>query len=138
MKNKESKIKLASIKRNFWELESGVKRHKENPKTFEIPSSKERKNLKTGQAAKLIFQIELENEDGNPVIVVERMWVIVIGRLGKFFRGILSNRPAMFDSSDFELREGAEIIFRPKHVISIDDSDSTIALAKEKYGHLYT
>ena len=73
-----------------------------------------------GQAAKLIFEIEAEEEDGTISTSAERMWVIVTGHVEGGYVGILDNEPATIPSdSEFYLRRGAEVPFRPEHVIAI-------------------
>ncbi len=55
-------MRLASSEIDYWELRSGVDSHKENPDKFWIPDEEKRKNLKVGDAAKLIFDIVVVNK----------------------------------------------------------------------------
>lgn len=113
-------MRPATIDRHFWQLESAEARHAAHPQ-FRIPDRAERERLQRGQAAKLLFEIEGETEDGTVERVVERMWVLVAERVGDGYVGILDNQPESLDRSpDVYLTEGAEIPFWPEHVIAID------------------
>jgi hypothetical protein len=82
--------------------------------------------LRRGQAAKLIFDIETEDESGKAVLTGERMWVIVAERIGDQFIGILDSQPAcMMPNDTAYLRFGAEIPFAPEHVIEIAEPPSS-------------
>ena len=70
-------MRLADLETDSWELRSGEAAHAANPDTFEIPPLRRRRNLRRGQAARLIFAVESEGDDGEPVVQGERMWVIV-------------------------------------------------------------
>lgn len=54
-----------------YKLENGEDRNQENPKTFYIPSRKERESLKEGDIVKLMFAFTEEES-------TERMWVQVV------------------------------------------------------------
>lgn len=72
--------------------------------------------------AKLIFVIEGEHEDGQVGVEVERMWVFITEAHDGGYIGILDNQPACLDpGSDAYLKMGAEVPFRPEHVIDIAD-----------------
>jgi hypothetical protein len=93
----------------------------ENPENFWIPPLSERENLKVGDAAKLIFDIEGEDENGNIEIQGERMWVIIREKVNDIYIGILDSPPTCIDpESDFYLWPGSEIPFKAEHVIEID------------------
>lgn len=47
-----------------WELESAVARHERSPGTFWIPPEAERRNLRPGQAVKLVFRIRVVFDQG--------------------------------------------------------------------------
>ena len=70
-------MRLPTIEKDFWALVSGVERHEESPDSFWIPPLSERESVQIGQAAKLIFEIEVEAEDGKIELGCERMWVVV-------------------------------------------------------------
>lgn len=115
-------MRLATFARDFWQLRSGELSHREHPETFWIPPLEHRKSLKRGQSARLIFDIEGEDDDGNPEVQGERMWVTISEQIGDYYIGILENQPACFDPrEDFYLRMGAEIPFSAEHVIDIAD-----------------
>jgi hypothetical protein len=103
-----------------WELESGEQRHADAPDSFWIPTRSERTSLRVGQAAKLLFAIEAD-DDGQVIVSVERMWVFVREVLdGGDYMGILDNVPGSFDPTpDMYLALGVEIPFRAEHVIDI-------------------
>src|SRR5688500_5768167 len=56
---------LARLETDNWELESAVQRHLSAPSTFRIPPEYERRGLRVGQAAKLIFKIRVFDDAGN-------------------------------------------------------------------------
>jgi hypothetical protein len=113
-------MRLASFERDFWQLCSGEESHRNNPDTFWLPPLEQRQNLKRGDAAKLIFEIEGEEEDGAVAVQGERMWVIVSDMIGQTYMGILDNQPICLQrSDDVYLRFGAEVPFRAEHVIDI-------------------
>jgi hypothetical protein len=111
---------LASFERDDWQLRSGEESHRQHPGTFWIPPLEQRENLKRGQAVRLIFEIEGEEEDGSLLVQGERMWVIVAEKVGDTYIGILDNQPSCLERSDgVYLRFGAEVPFRAEHVIDI-------------------
>lgn len=107
--------KLTTIENGGWELDDGEAIHQEHPDTFWIPELNKRENLKPDQIVKLIFRISTIDKSGNREISIERMWVIVKGGVGGFYRGILDNDPYCTD----DIKAGMEVWFQPKHVISI-------------------
>jgi hypothetical protein len=113
-------MRLATFERDFWQLRSGEAADRDNPDTFWIPPRAERENLRRGLSARLIFDIEAEDDDGNVHITGERMWVTVAERVGEFFIGILENQPAsLVPSEGVYLCMGAEVPFLAEHVIDI-------------------
>lgn len=111
---------MACFERDYWELEDAEELHRQHPGTFEIPPLNWRQSLKHGDAAKLIFLIELEQEDGKIIVQGERIFVIVSERVGDAYVGILDGQPVSLERSDsIYLRFGAEVPFRPEHVIDI-------------------
>jgi hypothetical protein len=113
-------MRFPCIATDFWELRSAEEAHRRNPDTFWIPPEQERNSLSRGQAVKLIFDIECYEEDGSVAVQGERMWVIVSEAGEGYFVGILDSSPASFDpSDDTYLCFGAEVPFRPEHVIDI-------------------
>lgn len=115
-------MRLPTFEQDYWELRSGEEAHQEYPDTFWIPPLEQRQNLRRGQAVRLIFEIEGEEENGDIAVQGERMWVIVSERYGDFYLGILDNQPASLEPSDnVYLCFGAEIPFLPEHVIDIGE-----------------
>ena len=121
-------MRLATFERDFWQLRSGEASHRDHPKTFALPPLEQRQSLRRGQAAKLIFDIETEDESGKTVLTGERMWVIVAERIGEMFIGILDNQPTCVTPDDTSyLRFGVEIPFAPEHVIEIAEPPPSYA-----------
>lgn len=115
-------MRLASLETDYWQLRSGEESHAANPDTFWIPPIEQRSGLKRGQAAKLIFEIEVEGEAGAVEVDGERMWVIVAETIGEFYIGILDNKPVGFEpSEEAYLCFGAEIPFKAEHVVDIGE-----------------
>ncbi|HEX3313425.1 MAG TPA: hypothetical protein VHR72_00985 [Gemmataceae bacterium] len=113
-------MRLATIERDFWQLRSGEVSHRQNPDEFWIPPAEQRDGLQRGQAARLIFDIEAQDEKGVVQIQGERMWVIVTEKISDTYIGILDNQPACLEpAEDVYLRFGAEVPFRAEHVIDI-------------------
>ena len=104
-------IRLPSLRLDGWQLLSGVESHRRAPKTFQIPSERQRTKLKTGDIAKLIFDIK--EPDG---VFGERMWVAVTGTSGPYYLGDLRNQPF---AAQTNLKWGSQIVFLPEHVIDI-------------------
>ena len=99
-------------------LLSAEARHAAHPETFEIPPRHDREGLSTGDGAKLLFDIETR-KDGRVIDRgVDRMWVIVMRRLGPNYLGVLDSDPGSADG--LNLREGQVIPFGPEHVAAID------------------
>lgn len=116
-------MRFPSLDIDFWELESGEARHEAAPQSFHIPPRPAREGLRPGQHAKLLFVLEGNEDDGSVGVQVERMWVIVAEALNDgTYIGILKNQPASYEpSADLYLVQGAEVPFRPEHVIQIED-----------------
>ncbi|MEO6580301.1 MAG: hypothetical protein ABIN83_04015 [Sphingomicrobium sp.] len=112
-----------------WCLEDGEALHREAPDTFWLPDLERRDALVAGDLAKLVFRISVENDE-EPV-AVERMWVLVRGRVGSTYFGVLDNDPYATDEND-EFWSGVELPFAARHVIDIDPADdATRAKAAE-------
>jgi hypothetical protein len=83
-----------------------------------------RQNILRGQAARLIFDIVTESEEGHTLVQGERMNVIVTERQedrdGVMYLGILDDAPVLVGEGAY-LQFGAEVPFRPEHVIDILD-----------------
>lgn len=90
-------MRLSTSKTDLWELRSGELANSQNPNTFWIPPLEERQNMQRGQAVRLFFDIEVENEEGKLETVGERMRVIVSEKVGDTYIGILDNQPTCSD-----------------------------------------
>src|SRR6187431_1645767 len=97
MGNADWAWRLASIEEDGWELESGEARHRHSGDDFPIPPESERRQIEPGQAVRLLFQIEAVGEEGTPEVNVERMWAVVLGRVGDFYFASLDNQPATIE-----------------------------------------
>lgn len=112
-----------------WCLENGEALHREAPETFWLPDLEQRDALQPGDLAKLVFRISLDS--GEEPVAVERMWVLVRGRAGEYYIGILDNNPSSIEEND-ELWSGTELPFAARHVIDINLADeATRAKAAE-------
>lgn len=123
--------RFTTIDDDGWQLESGEARHAETPDTFQIPSRDQRESLVAGDAAKLLFDIEADGEDGIER-GVERMWVIVRRRVGALYVGVLDSTPASIEPDPEFLARGQEILFGPEHIIDISSPPREYIL--ENYG----
>lgn len=113
-------MRLATFETDFWQLRDAELCHEQDPDRFWIPPLEERCNLRRGQSAKLIFDIESTDEDGNIVVTGERMWVTVSERVADLYIGILENQPvSLHRNSEVYLTMGAEIPFGANHVADI-------------------
>ena len=110
--------KLATLEIDGWELDCGEERHAEAPETFWIPDASDRESLAPDQIVKLMFRIGLRAEDGTESEEVERMWVVVRGRVGDLYRGELDNDPYCTEG----IRAGMEVFFEARHVIAIHEA----------------
>lgn len=122
--------RLASLDLDGWELESGERRQSDYGESFWLPTRTERENIRPGQSVRLLFQIEATDENGDVEIGVERMWAIVLGRVGDYYRAVLDNQPAAIEAG--YLDEGTEFLFTAEHVIDIGDPPEDYL--REKYG----
>ena len=93
-----------------YRLDDGEVLNRSHPDTFWIPSRQRRENLVDGDLVKLIFELD----DGEQ-IQRERMWVLVEGREGSKYRGLLDNDPVSTD----EIKSGMEVLFEARHVIDV-------------------
>ncbi|MCT7376900.1 hypothetical protein [Chelativorans salis] len=105
-----------------WSLDDAEEANRKAPDTFWIPPLEEREALRPGDLVKLIFRISVDNE--KKPVAIERMWVLVRGRVGDQYLGILDNDPYAIDEND-ELWSGVELPFSARHVIDIDGGDET-------------
>lgn len=110
--------RLAGIAKDGWTLVSAEARQNEYPDSFPIPDRIERENLTTGDAAKLLFDIE--TREGQRVVDrgVDRLWVIVKRRVGYHYIGVLDSDPGV--SPGLTLGPGTEVFFGPEHIIAFD------------------
>lgn len=113
-------MRLAKFEEDYWELRNGEQCHEENSDSFWIPELEKRKALMRGDAAKLIFDIECDDE-GKNIIQGERIFVIVSEIVGDKYIGILDSQPSCIEKGqdDVYLCFGAEIPFSVEHIIDI-------------------
>ena len=102
-----------------WCLESGLERHLLHPESFEIPDEAVRRGLQTGDFAKLVFVVAVE-DDEEPI--VERMWVVVSEVAGERYFGLLDSEPAIGENDEFWI--GTEVPFGQEHVIEVQRGDA--------------
>jgi TIR domain len=106
-------LRLPTMKQDGWSLSSGVKSNRKHPKTFYIPTEKQRTGLKVSDLAKLVFDIQ-DRYEGK--IYGERMWVEVTGKVGPYYVGVLRNAPL---TPHKQLEWGGPVVFLPEHVVDI-------------------
>ena len=93
-------MELATFEKDYWQLRDGEESHRKNPEGFWIPDIDKRKNLKIGDAAKLILEIECEDEDGEIIIEGERGFVIVSEVVEDKYIGILDFQPVCIEKGE--------------------------------------
>ncbi len=102
----------------MWDAEE---RNRAHPDTFYIPSETERKTLRAGDFAKVIFDVS--------GYLAERMWVEITGlgdpANGVRYVGKLANEPSKIAAHDNStavnpLVVGMQVCFEPKHVIDTE------------------
>ena len=113
----EGQLSFPTIEKNGWALVSAEERAAAAPATFIIPSRAVRESLSSGDAAKLLFDIE--TREGGRVIDrgVDRMWVIIKAKTVGGYIGVLDNDPG--HPENLMLQEGALVLFRPEHVADV-------------------
>jgi hypothetical protein len=102
--------RLATIKKNKWELDDIAKRATEIIFDSPIPGKVLRTDLRAGDLVKLIFISDQEDE------MAERMWVKVMGEKDGLYFGELDNEP--FGTT--ALIHSQVIWFHANHVFDID------------------
>lgn len=95
--------------------------HREAPRTFSIPRSDQRRSLRPGDVAKLVFEADRPSDRG---FTAERMWVEVREVRPGGYAGELSNHPSFLAG----LEPGARVTFGPQHVAALEVSPSGLDL----------
>jgi hypothetical protein len=95
----------------FLDLEDVEKTARENPETFFLPSSEERKSQRVGDSVRLHFRLK-SPAAGEPQ--AERMWVTVTREQGflRPYKGLLQNSPVFIE----DLEQGVEVTFKSRHI----------------------
>ncbi len=107
-----------------WKLEDVSGRAIEAPYTFYLPSPQLIAQLQVGDLVKLIFQCDVENEQG---LSAERMWVEIVARDADRFQGRLDNKPNYIPDLHFN-----EVLdFSPCHIIQTQRDDPVPSLAEQ-------
>ncbi|HXK61700.1 MAG TPA: hypothetical protein PLP42_17575 [Acidobacteriota bacterium] len=106
-----------TIEEDGWTLLSAEDRQAASPHTFIIPSREERKSVSSGDAVKLLFDIE--TREGGEVFDrgVDRMWVIVKSCKSGRYIGVLDSDPGV--AENLNLYKGDTIVFGPEHIAEI-------------------
>ena len=97
-----------------WYLGNAEEEHAANPRSFFIPSRKERSSRNPGDLVRLLFFIRNPSQRGPRA---ERMWLEVSARDGDGYVGLLTNQPIAIK----DLSGGDEVAFRSEHIIAIQD-----------------
>ena len=108
-----------------WTLGDANERGNEAKYTFYIPPEDTLSRLSKGSFVKLIFDCDVENENGWSA---ERMWVEITHREGDCFKGNLDNDPNYIP----DLTAGDVIEFGINHIIQTDIEDEEPNIV-EKY-----
>jgi hypothetical protein len=121
-------LRFTTVAEDGWALVSAEIRHRGHPESFRIPERTERENLKAGDAAKLLFDIETRG--GGRVIDrgVDRMWVIVKRREGGNYVGVLDSNPGVAEG--LTLRPGTEVLFGAEHIVDIGHPPRSYVVAR--------
>lgn len=127
----EWRRRLTSLEQDGWALESGEERQATYGEKFWLPARADREHIRPGQSVRLLFQIESLDDDGVSEVGVERMWAVVVGRVGEYYRAVLDNQPVSIDAG--YLDEGIEFLFKAEHVIAIEDPPEDYL--RRKFGH---
>ena len=113
---------LAQIENDGWTLLDAESLVSRSDWLFWIPPRKAREALHRapgcGGRAKLIFQ--LRDPADVEVVHIERMWVTISFRSGRYYHGHLQNTPNLVAAP---LVEGAGLWFRAEHVIDSANAD---------------
>jgi uncharacterized protein YegJ (DUF2314 family) len=111
-------LRLASFEHDYWQLDSGITRHREAPDTFWIPDEAAREAVTKGDLVKLIFEYDLE-PTVDDAFTSERMWVEITDRIDQFYIGSLDNEPRVARERH-GLALGSRVVFLAEHIIDID------------------
>jgi Uncharacterized protein conserved in bacteria (DUF2314) len=96
-----------------WHLDSGVKRNREHPETFEIPDREDKQAIAPGVFVKLLFDTtDLWGRRNWG----ERMWVKVVAIKKRHIVGMLDNEPIGIP----RLYRCDQVKFRHDHIIDIN------------------
>lgn len=106
-----------------WHLGSGVRRNREYPDSFWIPSEEDRQAVEPGMVVKLMFELR----DG----WVERMWVKVTSVKKRKLVGELNNMPVGIP----RLMPGGTIKFGREHIIDIWYHDDQASVEEQGSDH---
>tara|TARA_R110002033_G_C3879539_1_gene237922 strand:- start:483 stop:1457 length:975 start_codon:yes stop_codon:yes gene_type:complete len=122
-----TELRLATLDLDGYELRSGLAQHHRTPETFDMPTEEDRQTLEAGDIVKLIFIIKVPSDPSDPSdpdddgTFGERMWVIVTGKVGPYYKGTLNNMPVSASEQDYLFLDD-EVIFLPEHVIDITET----------------
>lgn len=104
---------------NAYGLADAVERNRRFPDTFEVPTRAERRGLRVGDHARLIF-LWRQPSGGSTGVGGERMWVHVTGvsdLAGEVnYVGVLHNEPV---DGNAPIQHGATVAFMAEHVCDI-------------------
>jgi hypothetical protein len=88
-----------------------------NPRSFSIPRSEQRRNLRVGDSAKIV----LEARHPSGPVTAERPWVVVTEVIEGGYRVKIDNFLALFPSLD-----GATLSVGPEHIIAVNLPDEFV------------
>lgn len=105
---------FASLETDFWELEDLFSRQQQ-PERMTLPEPEKLKNIRSGQAVKMVFLLVLQELGHDPKIIREKMWVLVTDVTENYLRGYLDNEP----KSTADMASGMEVFFLPENILEI-------------------
>lgn len=113
-------MRLRTLEIDSWQLQSAETSRLRNPAPFLLPPPELRRDLKPGDAVRLIFDVETRDGLGTAMLTSVRLWVVVRERVGDVHVGTLDTEPGILPWKNPEgLRRGVEIPFKAEHVIEI-------------------
>jgi Uncharacterized protein conserved in bacteria (DUF2314) len=96
-----------------WFLDSGVKRNRDHPETFEIPDEEDKQAIEPGVFVKLLFGT---SDFWGRYNWGERMWVEVVAIKRRHIIGVLRSDPIGIPRLDY----GDEVKFQRDHIVDIN------------------
>ncbi len=104
-----------------WQLRNAEQTHRANPATFWIPEREIRTTRKRGDGVERVFDIATIDGCGQARCGGERMWGVVLERVGGLYLGVLDGEPVSIEPGTGSLFRGCRVWFGPEHIIDTSD-----------------